>query len=201
MKRRLLLKKAQRGIALPVTLIILAVMLISSIYLLKSSTSTTLTTSNLAYDAALSKASELGMQTAFAWLSGMATSKDKAVLTADVPAQGYVATLNPTLTVSSAAFWTGKAVITDSNNNRIEYVIHRMCTFAGLYNQVVPTVNSCMLTSARQAVAAPVALGTSLASDAQALNGLPQLHYVITARIFGARGGNVVTQSVVMMGP
>jgi uncharacterized protein YpmB len=52
-------RRLQRGIALPIMLIMLAVMMVSSIYLLKSSTSTTLTTSNLAYEAALTKAADL----------------------------------------------------------------------------------------------------------------------------------------------
>jgi hypothetical protein len=58
-----------------------------------------------------------------------------------------------------------------------------------------------MLTAAKQGVAAPVALGTTLAQDAPVYQGQPELHYVVTARIFGPRGGNVMTQAVVMMGP
>lgn len=189
----------QRGIALPVMLIMLTVMLISSIYLLKSSTSTTLTTANLAYDASLSKAADLGVHTAFAWLSTV----PKSTLVADIPASGYVATLNPAWTVSTPAFWNGAVNLPpDTAGNVVQYVIHRMCNFAGLYNYTVPApANSCMLASAKQAVAAPVALGTSLASGAPVFAGQPQLHYVVTARIFGPRGGTVVTQAVVMMGP
>ena len=43
-------------------------------------------------------------------------------------------------------------------------------------------------------------LGDSLASDSPVYAGVPQLHYVITARIDGPRGGNVVTQMVVLIG-
>ena len=46
----------------------------------------------------------------------------------------------------------------------------------------------------------PRGAGTSLASDSQVYSGTPQLHYVITARIFGPRGGNVVNQMVVLIG-
>ena len=41
----------------------------------------------------------------------------------------------------------------------------------------------------------------TLAQDAPTYQGQPELHYVVTARIFGPRGGNVMTQAVVMMGP
>lgn len=192
-------RSTQRGVALPVILIMLTVMLVTSIYLLRASTSTTLTVTNLAYDAALSKEADLGVHAAFDWLSQPAT---KALLVANNAANGYVATMNPTWTVSTPAFWTG-SVTKDpvGGGSRVEYVIHRMCNFAGTYNAVLPVVNSCMLSAAKQGVAASVALGTSQAQNAPVYNNQPQLHYVITARIFGPRGGNVVVQSVVMMGP
>jgi hypothetical protein len=189
----------QRGIALPVILIMLTVMLIGSIYLLKSSTSTTLTVTNLGYDAALSKEADLGIHTAFQWLALPAT---KPLLIANNAAQGYVATLNPAWTVSSPQFWTGAVTLpVDSSGNRVQYVIHRMCTFAGAYNATLPAVNTCMLSSAKRGVASSVALGDSLSQNAPSYEDQPQLHYVVTARISGPRGGNVVTQAVVMMGP
>jgi len=184
----------QRGIALPVMLIMLTVLLVSSIYLLRSTTSATLTTSNLAYEAALSKSADLALHTAFDWLSGA----DKGLLLQDRPANGYMATLNPAWTVRTPAFWLGAATVTEPVTNlRIEYVIHRMCTGAGAYN----AANNCTLTSARRNVSAPTQVGDSLSSDAPAYQDKPQLHYVVTARIFGTRGGNVVNQTVVMMGP
>lgn len=192
-------RSGQRGIALPIILIMLTVMLVSSIYLLRASTSTTLTVNNLAYDAALSKEADLGVHAAFEWLSQPST---KALLVADSAANGYVATMNPTWTVSTPAFWTG-SVTKDpvGGGSRVEYVIHRMCTFAGTYNATSPAANSCMLSAAKQGVAAAVALGSSLSQSSVVYDNQPQLHYVITARIFGPRGGNVVVQSVVMMGP
>ncbi|WP_229261031.1 pilus assembly PilX family protein [Duganella levis] len=191
-------RSGQRGIALPIILIMLTVMLVSSIYLLRASTSTTLTVNNLAYDAALSKEADLGVHAAFEWLSQPST---KALLVADSAANGYVATMNPMWTVSTPAFWTG-SVTKDpvGGGSRVEYVIHRMCTFAGTYNATSPA-NSCMLSAAKQGVAAAVALGSSLGQSSVVYDNQPQLHYVVTARIFGPRGGNVVVQSVVMMGP
>ena len=189
----------QRGVALPVILIMLTVMLVTSIYLLRASTSTTLTVTNLAYDAALSREADLGVHEAFGWLSQPGT---KALLLANSPANGYVANINPSWSVSTPAFWTG-SVTKDpvGGGSRVEYVIHRMCTFTGAYNASSPVANSCMLSAAKQNVAASVALGASLSQNAPQYDGQPQLHYVITARIFGPRGGNVVVQSVVMMGP
>ncbi|WBS00777.1 hypothetical protein OU994_21000 [Pseudoduganella sp. SL102] len=189
----------QRGVALPVMLIMLVVMMVSSIYLLRSTNSTALTTSNLAHEDALSKAADLGIHAAYDWLS----SVPKNTLYNDVPAAGYVATINPGAGqgVSNPAFWQGSTTVWDANRrDQVEYVIHRMCQFAGAYNAVNPA-NNCTLTAARQNVQARTRVGDSLASDAPAYQGKPQLHYVITARIAGPRGGNVMNQAVVMMGP
>jgi hypothetical protein len=60
--------RREQGVALPVMLIILAVMLVGSIYLLRSTHSTTLTTGNLAYDATLSRRPTRACTTGFEWL-------------------------------------------------------------------------------------------------------------------------------------
>ncbi|WP_202416616.1 hypothetical protein [Duganella qianjiadongensis] len=190
------LRRLQRGIALPIMLIMLTVMLVSSIYLLKSSTSTTLTTSNLAYESALSKAADLGVHTAFAYLRDI---PNKAQLESNQAAAGYVASMSPTWTVSTPAFWQGSLTLPpDAAGNRVEYVIHRLCDFAGPYNAVN---NRCQLTSARPNSKTSQPYGRSGRSDSPNYLDQPQLHYVVTARIAGARGGNVVTQAVIMKGP
>lgn len=188
--------RLQAGVAMPVMMIILAVMMISSIYLLRSSTSTTLTTANMAYESALSKAADLGINTAFQWIS---TVPNRNVLWNDSAADGYVATMavGANQGVSNPAFWTGSRFIVDTAGNRIEYVIHRLCAFSGPFT----SPNNCTTTAAKQNVAAKTPIGSSLSTSTQPLLGSPQLHYVITARIAGARGGNVMNQAVVMMGP
>lgn len=189
------LPSRQRGIALPIMLIMLTVMLVSSIYLLKSSTSTTLTTANLAYDAALSKSADLGIHTAFAYLRSIPASSQ---LETNQPANGYVATLTPTWTASTPAFWIGSVTLpADAAGNRVEYVIHRLCDFAGPFS----APNRCLLTSARPNSKSPTSFGKSNRADSPNYQDQPQLHYVVTARIVGARGGNVITQAVVMKGP
>ena len=189
-------RRSPRGIALPVMLIMLTVMLVSSIYMLKSSTSTTMTTANLAYDAALSKSADAGLHAGFAYLRSVVNRSDLLV---NQPAQGYVATLTPTWTVSTEAFWIGAVTLAPNPaGDRVQYVIHRMCTFPGAYNS---NNNSCRTTSARPNSKAPQPYGTSLGLGGPKFLQQPQLHYVVTARINGARGGNVVTQAVVLKGP
>ncbi|MET0264342.1 MAG: pilus assembly PilX N-terminal domain-containing protein [Duganella sp.] len=190
----------QRGIALPVILIMLTVMMVSGIYLLKSSTSSALTTVNLAYDSALAKAADAGLHAGFAYLRTVA---NKADLDNNQPDHGYVATLNSTWTVSTPAFWDGSLTLPpNAAGDRVEYVIHRLCTFTGPFNSGSGSNgNNCLKTSARPNAPTPVAFGSSLALGGAKYATQPQLHYVVTARIIGARGGNVITQAVILKGP
>lgn len=197
------MNRRQQGVALPVMLIILAVMLVGAIYVFRASNSTTLAATNLANDAAYSRVADLGLHTAFEWLSATADS-DKAALNADDAAHGYKATLDTTQTVATSGFWDGSATVTvtDAGNHAvtIEYVIHRMCALPGAYDSGTP-LNTCMQTPANTATLNnQVALGDSLASDTPSFAGSPQLHYVITARLRAVRGGNVINQMVVMIG-
>ena len=190
-------RRRQRGIALPVMLIMLTVMMVSSIYLLKSSTSSTMTAANLAYDSALSKSADAGLHAGFAYLRSVVNRSDLLV---NQPAQGYVATLTPTWTVSNPSFWLGAVSlpVNPATGDQVQYVIHRMCTFTGAYNA---SNNRCRTTSARPNSQAPQPFGTSLALGGSKFLQQPQIHYVVTARINGARGANVVTQAVVLKGP
>jgi len=193
--------RRQRGIALPVMLIMMLVMLVTSIYLLRSSNSTTLSASNLAYDATLSRAVDLGLHSGFQWLRVTAIA-DRAELNADDTENGYLASLDTSLTPRDSGFWSGSVEIEDDDGNKIEYVIHRLCEKSGGYNAVTAGVsNACVQTAANTVkLGTTVAIGESLASDAPAYASSPQLHYVITARLDGARGGNVINQMVVLIG-
>lgn len=187
----------QQGVALPVMLIMMVIMLLTGVYLLRSSNSTTLSASNLAYDATLSRAVDLGLHTGFQWLHDTAKA-DRAKLDADDADQGYNASLDTALTPRSSAFWNGSVEVTDDDGNKIEYVIHRLCKSAGVYTK---KDNSCVQTASNTVkLGSTVAIGESLASDAPAYASSPQLHYVITARLDGVRGGNVINQMVVLIG-
>jgi len=188
----------QAGIALPVMLVILLVMLISSIYLLKSSNTTTLTASNLAYDAAQSHAVDQGLNEAYKWLAATSSStSQRALLDMNAANQGYVATYDPSQGVRNPAFWVGAKVVT-VGDKRIEYVIHRMCLLALPYND---KDNTCVQTTDNPlAAGSPLAPGSSMVITTPRYNGVPRVHYQVTARMDGARGGNVVNQMMVLIG-
>jgi Tfp pilus assembly protein PilX len=193
----LISSRRQRGIALPAMMIVLVIMLISGAYLLKSSNSTTMTTANLAYQSVLNRANDRALMEGSEWLAST-WSSNRVALDSDSPTNGYVATLDTTQNVHTANFWNGKKTFTDDQGNVIEYVIHRLCSQALAYNE--PT-NQCMQTTPNTvSLGSTVALGASLSSNALQLAGNPQLHYIITARINGLRGGNVISQLAVLIG-
>ena len=188
--------RRQAGLALPVVLIILAVMLLGSVYLLRSVNSTALTAANLAYDETLGRAADLGLHTGFDWLQTTARN-NKIALDQNDAANGYVASWDRTLPNDPGSpFWNGKRTIVGDDGTRIDYVIHRMCNAAGTYNG-----NQCVKMSATgAATGSGASLGMSMAADAPAYNGTPQLHYVIAARIVGGRGASVTNQMIVLIG-
>lgn len=190
-------KTGQRGIALPVMLIILVVMLISSVYLLKSSNSSTLTAANMAYDAALSKAADLGLHKGFQYLN----QRPKDALAQDDTANGYLASYDTTMPATDEAFWKSAVTVTNTANgsataDTIQYVVHRACSTAG----PVGTKNACIQTSSNiVAGGTTTSPGESADMTGDVLIKPPQIHYIITARIFGPRGGNVINEMVVLI--
>lgn len=195
-------QQLQQGIALPVMLIILVIMLVSSIYLLKSSNSSTLSASNMAYDSALSKAADLGLHTGFEYVRAKAVANKKLLEADDLPS-GYESTYDSTQSVTSSAFWTNSVKIKNpaamngtAADDTVEYVVHRACQKPG---NAADAANACVLTSGNLlAQASGVPAGSSLNAGGAIYAQPPQVHYIITARIFGPRGGNVVNQMVVL---
>jgi hypothetical protein len=193
--------RREQGVALPVMLIILAVMLVGSIYLLRNTHSTTLTTGNLAYDASLSKEADLGLHTGFEWLRST-SANNKVALNQPNANQGYVAHLDTTQTPRDAegsGFWEGGKIIAGpAPNTQIEYVIHRMCALDGAYTG---SANRCVQSTGEKGGGGTgIRFGDSGATDTSDYDGLPLLHYVITARISGPRGASVTNQMIVLIG-
>ena len=188
----------QRGIALPIMLIMLTVMLVSSIYLLKSSTSTTLTTANLAYDASLSKAADLGLHTAFAYLRAIPNA---SLLENNQAGQGLRRHADADLdrqqrrpsgrARSSLPADPGRQPgrVRDPPAMRLRRRVQRARQPLPADLGTAEFQDGCRRTA------------SSGRSDSPNYLDQPQLHYVVTARIVGARGGNVITQAVVMKGP
>lgn len=184
------------GIALPVVLVILVLMLVGGIYLLKSVHSTGLTTGNLAYDATLGREADLGLHKAFRWLA-TTSAASRAKLDQDDNANGYHASLGNDLTPRTDGFWANSVKFAQADGTTVEYVIHRMCNQAGSYDSGI----FCTQTAANTAsLGNTTPLGSSLATDTAQYAGAPRIHYVVTSRISGGRGASVMNQLIVLIG-
>lgn len=195
----------QRGVALPIALIMLVVMLFSGIYLMRASNNATLMSSSLAYERDISRRADFGLSTGYDWLSVTANDvATKGNLDSDQLANGYNSTYSCAASncYRDTTFWTNSVTINDPSGNPVEYVIHRMCQYAVAYNGKFGAIdNQCVQTTAVALVGTGgVAAGTSLSSDAEMFQTLPQIHYVITARVPGVKGASVINQMVVMIG-
>jgi prepilin-type N-terminal cleavage/methylation domain-containing protein len=196
---------AQRGVALPIALIMLVVMLFSGIYLMRASNNATLMSSNLAYQRDISRRADYGLSLGYNYLSTTAiTLATKGNLDSDQLASGYISTYSCVAGNCNrdAAFWANSVTTNDLSGNPVEYVIHRMCQYPVAYNAKFGALdNQCVQTTAVAPIGAGGAVaGTSLSSDAEAYTTLPQIHYVITARVPGVKGASVINQMVVMIG-
>lgn len=180
--------------ALPVVLIILAVMLLGSIYLLKSVHSTELSTANLSYDAALGRAADLGLHQGYQWLSAQATA-NKAALDNPIAGKTFYSPTAPAQSPNEKGFWDNAASMPGDDNTTIDYVIYRLCLGSGTYNT---GNNACVQTAAAGATGSAASPGTSL-KVGPVFNKPPQIHFLITARIRGGRGANVINQMVVLI--
>jgi len=180
------------GMALPVILIILVVMLLGSVYLLRSVNSTALTTGTLANDATLSRAADLGLHTAFDWLQQQAKT-NKAALLQDSATNAYHANWDGTMSARDDTFWANAKTVPNTN---VAYVIYRLCSKPGAYNVVG---NACMQTAPSSGNTGP-GLGSGFGTGDPLYDASPQIHYLITARIVGGRGSNVTNQMIVLIG-
>jgi Tfp pilus assembly protein PilX len=202
------MKRRQAGIALPIALIMFVVMLISALYIMRSTATATIATANLAYQRSIARAADVGLETAYTWLTTTAAAS-KVTLDNNSSANGYVASYpfvsaNTPASYLDAVFWNGSATttLTDAAGSSIvvEYVVHRFCAATGAAANTI-----CVQTQGSAASGTGATIGASLAVDADDLIAPSLLHYVVTARISPTNNptlkpSSIVVESVVMIG-
>ena len=197
----------QRGVALPIALIMLVVMLFSAIYLMRATNNATVMAGNLAYERDISRRADFGLSVAYDWLKTTANTT-KSNLDTDQVASGYLSTYSCATgnCYRDSAFWANAITTNDPAGNPVQYVIHRMCAYPVANNANYPPPNGAFINVCVQTVSLAgvstggVTAGSSLSSDTEAITMLPQIHYVITARVPGVKGASVVNQMEVMIG-
>ena len=183
---------AQRGAVLMVVLVALVAMLISVIALSRSMDTHHLVAGNLAFRNSTVHSSDAGVQSAVLWLQS--TVGTPRLNTTEVDDGYYAVVAEPDW--DDETFWSQCAGCTvsasDNAGNRVQYVVHRMCSTQGNTNAAG---NSCsVLTSTPTA-----ANGGSFAADAVNFIGVAQNYYRISVRVLGPRNTSTLVQAFVSL--
>jgi type IV pilus assembly protein PilX len=188
-------RRAQGGIVLFISLIVLVAMTMAGIALMRSVDTSVVVSGNMAFKQSAISVADRGTAVAVQWLQ---TNSAGVGLYDTIPAAGYYA--NKPAAVADPdwfdiASWNDAFLVNggapDAAGNVVRYVIHRMCegtgsstgTTCGLYYGV-----STAASGGSMAVGSPVFLGT------------PQLYYRITTRVDGPRDTVSVIQTSVLIG-
>jgi len=175
----------QRGAALFIALIMLAVMILAAVSLIRTVDTAVVIAGNLSFKQASTTAADVALNNASAWLFAAGT----AALQNDNPGQGYYATSNG-LNLTADATWltTASALATgvditagvDSAGNQIQYVIQRMCRTAG-----AATTASCMFGAATSSSSSQAVKDATQSGSVIALSASPM--YRVTVKVSGPR--------------
>lgn len=137
------MRRRQHGVVLIITLLAIALLLIASVALVRSSRGTTLLAGHVAQKRDLANQTERGFAAAQARLAGSLGSD--AARAADAPASNYLSSqlpVNaqgiPTVLVNDSSFTAMKLsaedIVDDSAGIRIRYVIDRLCRNSGSFS-------------------------------------------------------------------
>lgn len=185
-------RQAQSGAVLMVVLVALVAMLISVIALSRSMDTHHLVAGNLAFRNSTVHSSDAGVQSAVTWLQS--TVGTPRLNTTDLVAGYYAVVAEPDW--DDETFWSQCAGCTvsaaDDAGNRVQYVVHRMCSSEGNTNSAG---NSCSLLTTTPTAAN----GGSFAADAVNFVGVAQNYYRISVRVLGPRNTSTLVQAFVSL--
>lgn len=191
--------RTQRGVVLFIALIVLVAMSLAGIAMVRSVDTALGIAGNMAFKQATIQGSDIGVQSAYDWLSAAAA----ATLHNTDTGRGYFSSRPATEPDwFDLAAW-GNAVLLnggapDQAGNVVRYIIHRMCTEPDTpYNGANAGVaNQC-------AIYTPTSGGSggSMAVGAPQFEGLPQVYYRVTTRVDGPRNTvSIIQVSVLIQG-
>lgn len=186
--------RAQRGVVLLISLIVLVAMTLAGVAMVRSMDTTLGIAGNMAFKQATIQGSDIGTTAAYTWLGANSAG---ATLQNSNSTNGYFAT-RP----ASEPDWFNEAswgnaykinnLAPDAAGNRVRYIVHRMCTIAGAYNAVG---NECALYYPTSGASS----GGSMAVGSTQFEGIPQLFYRVTTRVDGPRNTISIIQVSVMI--
>jgi hypothetical protein len=185
------LPAGQAGIILPIALIVLVAMTLSALSLIRSVNMTTLVAGNLAFRESAVLSAERSTEDALRWLVAHSGEGD-ATLHHDVAGEGYRAVREDPADQDWGVFWEetlkaqAKPGERDNADNRVSYVIHRLCNDEG-----APLPTNCSKPPVNTS-------GDSHSGNTEILSrSKHQIYYRITTQVEGPRYTVVYTQTIV----
>jgi Tfp pilus assembly protein PilX len=177
------LPRAQRGVILFISLIVLVAMSLAGVALMRSVDTNILIAGNLAFRQGATLAADRAIENARTWLLNPANANALAL---DQPVSWYWANWQAGVNVLTGYNWAdggpSNQLGADAGGNDVRYVVHRMCEFAG--DQNAPNANCVRVPSAGGSAAGTKgAVGYGI----QALPGTQSTYYRVTVRVAGPR--------------
>lgn len=185
-------KFSQRGLVLFVALIVLVVMSLAGIGLMRSVDTSTGIAGNLAFRESAISSADAAIELGLAYIEA---NRNSSTLNNDVPAEGYYAAADLTITGSSSSVsdwsrydWAARSKTipgADASGNSIQYVIERLCSAAGTFG---PT-NAC---ATKEVTATDANNSKSAGADLPFTTSY--LSYRVTTRITDPKGSTTYVQ-------
>lgn len=193
---RLRMPPAQKGVALPIALIMLVAMILAAIAMFRSVDTATMVAGNLTYKQRTVHAGDEGTRAAYLWLQDKAANAPADLNNSNTGAGYYSSQHANDPSWDPVTSWPAGgtvSVATDAGGNTASYVIHRLCTQPGLaYNE---GNNQCAsYTSANNSN-----VGGSLASDAPAFIGITYIYFRVTTKVVGPRNSTSYIQTLMLV--
>ena len=207
-------RAAQRGFSLIVALIALAIMALAAVSLMRTVSTSTLVSGNLAFEQAAVTGADVGVEAAIAWLeanTGQAASSSatscssggSTVLACNQLTRGYLAVRkDPSSTQSWADLWKdlvdnfGVVPVKqtkDAAENTAAYVIQRMCSATGDPS----SLNGCSSAPSSAYCGGSKTLDSN--TGAGNLACVSPTYYRITVQVLGPRGTTAYIQAMVAL--
>jgi len=198
--------RRQRGVVLFIALIVLVAMALASVAMRRSVDTTLGIAGNFAFKQATLQATDEGVNAAYAYINSPPVCGGGGALTCDDFANGYHSSLatepdwfNPNNWYDPVTLAPVSGVVdvyansTDAAGNHVRYMMHRLCSQPGAYNN--PSPQQCALYT-------PVgggATGSTQTVGNYQFQGAPMVYIRITTRVDGPRNTVSVTQTSVLV--
>jgi len=201
------LPRAQRGVILIITLIILAAMTLASLAMLNSVDTTTTIAGNVSFKQSATNSADKAIDAAGAFLTVAKQNTDQ-----DNSANGYYATSQDNLDITGNRTpgvttddldWSGAGVVKlpkDGAGNTVSYRINRMCDSAGALNAASCSVDIDTKTATVNGLGIVRQTGTYQQPNPASAASL-SAYYRITIRVDGPKNNVSYVQTVVSLKP